>query len=378
MKMYRDGLIALFVTLLLGACSQQPVIESLEPQANSWKPLGDALDVVTKNNVSSAKLLLDRNGKLVAVWAEDNGLWYLQAKRWNGTAWETLTLPSKALPYTDLGVNAFDAVFDSTNALVVSQLVIPENWYSSRSGRIEVYRAGSSSWTKLGAFNGLVQLETNASGQVHAVFHNKTLGNNLVRRWDGTNWTTIATLKKNFYESSPPLYLYAMSFMLQTDGKPVIEADNPHGYRSSFFYSRIGNGWQETYRGRYIFDYTLNADNQIISVTSFYASGTELEVTGTGDAGLADGNVSLAVRNNQPLLLYFPRTENNKMTAKLWTGSTWQKLGGSLERDSSKVAYQSNVLIGKNGSVFVVWQEAACSSSATCGGGNIYVSQYIE
>jgi hypothetical protein len=232
MAIYRSGLIAIFVTLLLAACSQQPANESLEVQANSWKPLGGALDVVAKNNVSSPKALLDRNGKLVVVWAEDSGLWYLQAKRWNGTIWEKLSFLSKALPYNNYGVNAFDAAFDGSNTLVVSQ--------RATSGVVTVYKAGSS-WTPLGSFDGLVQLQTNSSGQIHTIAQTKTTGNNIVRRW---------------------------------------------------------------------------------------------------------------------------------------TGSSWQALNRNWQRDTTKVALPAS-LFTQNGNIYIVWQEAACEQSASCGGTNLYVSQYV-
>jgi ABC-type uncharacterized transport system auxiliary subunit len=119
MKQLRSLFFIATMAIFLAACSQQPpaTSEDLSTQANSWKPLGGALNVVTKNNAVAPKALLDRNGKLVVVWAEDNGLWYLQAKRWNGAAWEKLSFPNRALPYTETGVNDFDVVFDSSNAL---------------------------------------------------------------------------------------------------------------------------------------------------------------------------------------------------------------------------------------------------------------------
>lgn len=364
----------LLLTALLGACSRAPLPdEAIMSQANSWKALGGALDTITKNNAVNPKLLLDRNGKLVAVWAEDNGLWYLQAKRWNGTAWETLSLPSKALPYTNLGVNAFDAVFDSTNALVVSQLVNPENGYS-RADRVEVYGAGSSSWTKLATFKGLVQLQTNSSGQVHAVFQNKTLGNNAVRRWTGSGWQNVATLKEKAYEETPgfpPTYVFADSFILETDGKPVLEYGNYTGY-GSLFRIWTGTGWKKDSRGRHMLAYTLNSSNQIVAATSFYTTGTDIDVDGTTIGQGVDGvGLFLTFQNNKVVLL---NNLGNKPTVTRWTGSAWQQLGGRI---GAKVSFASNLVVDKQRNLFVVWTDAACANSASCGGANIYVSQYV-
>jgi hypothetical protein len=368
MKYVRRSLMLVLVALL-AACSQQPVSETLETQWNSWQKLGSTLDVVTKNNAVLPQLLLDRNGKLVVVWAEDNGCWYLQAKRWNSTTWEKLPIPVKSLPPTAYGKTRFDVAFDNSNTFIMSQ-------YQNYAGTVQVYRSAGSYWASLGSFTGLAQLETNASGQIHVVVQNKTTGENIVKRWNGSAWQTVATFKQKAYVDPNAPYLYADSFALRTDGKPVLEVHNPLGY-GSLFYTWTGSSWQETTRGRYVFDYALNTSHQLITATSFYASGTELEVTGTTqDAGLFDGSVSLALRNNQPVLLYYPKAENYKLTAKLWTGSSWMKLAGRLERDLAKVANESDILVDKQGNIFVVWQEAACKESATCGGGNIYVSQY--
>ncbi|MGL4609224.1 MAG: hypothetical protein ACRCYY_05990 [Trueperaceae bacterium] len=168
----------------------------------------------------------------------------------------------------------------------------------------------------------------------------------------------------------------ANSFDLETNGKPVLQAVNPLGY-GSLFYTWAESGWTETQRGRYVFAYTLNEVNQLITATSFYSSGTELGVTGTTqNLGLTYKAVSLTTRDNQPLVLYTPRGQ--KLTAQLWTGSAWQKLGDTLERDSNKIADDGDVLVDKNGNIFIVWQEAVCAESATCGGANIYVSQYVQ
>ncbi len=373
MKHVRGGFIIVFLALLLAACSQQqPSDARLEPQRFTWTRLGGALDIVDSHNSVQPKLLLDRNGKLVVVWAEDNGLWYLQARRWNGTSWEKLPIPSKPLPYTSTGVNAFDAAFDSSNAFVVS---VYGNY-----GRVQVSRTTGSSWTALTGmgFTGLTQLETNASGEIHAVFQSKITGNNYIKRWTGgLNWQIVATFNKTAYDSPDAPYIYAESFALRADGKPVLEAPTFVGGYGSDFFTWTGLTWLETHRGRYMHDYALNSSTYLITATSFYGGGTELEVTGTTqDAGLFDGDVSLAIRNDQPLLLYFPRAENNKLTAKLWTGSSWTKLAGRLERDPAKIANESDILVDKQGKIFVVWQEAACVESASCGGGNIYVSRY--
>ncbi|MGL4612240.1 MAG: hypothetical protein ACRCYY_21595, partial [Trueperaceae bacterium] len=152
------------MALLLAACSQETPTAKPTPNAvleaqetGSWRSLGDTLDVVSKNNVANAKMLLDTNGKLVVLWAEDNGLWYLQGKRWNGTAWEKLAFPTRPLAYTNEGVTPFDVVFDHSNALVITQ---PKNG----NVNVEVLRS-TTSWHSLGSFTRPNQLQTNSSGQ---------------------------------------------------------------------------------------------------------------------------------------------------------------------------------------------------------------------
>jgi hypothetical protein len=381
MKKY--GLMLSLVVLLLAACSQQ-AIENLESQtSNYWKKLGDALDIVPKNNTANPKLLMDRNGRPVVVWAEDNGLWYLQAKRWNGTAWEKLPLPSKALTYTDSGVNPFDVVFDNSNALVISQLADP-----SSSLGVKIYRATPSAWVSLGAFNGLSQLQTNTGGQVHAVFQDYAKGDNIIKRWDGTAWRTVASFKKLIPNSVSSDYILADSFVLKTDGKPVVSSE----YRPcpKCITATIWDWNGQTWNGvanisgpvgeSQLLDYALTSDNKVITAFTNY-DGFPL-IKGAGiDTGLGySGFLALAVKNKSPVVLYQNIRDNSnvgKVFAANWTGSKFVNLGGDIRRDTSKVFLLGDVVVDKNGTIFTVSQEAACYESASCGGANVYVSQYI-
>jgi hypothetical protein len=384
MKKY--SVIVGLVVLLLAACSQQQNAEILETQAtNYWKNLGGALDVVTKNNTAYPKLLLDRNGKPVVVWAEDNGLWYLQGKRWTGATWEKLPLPTKALAYNDNGVNPFDVAFDGSNALVVSQVVAFPN--ATNASRVEVSRAMTSAWVSLGTFNGLVQLQTNAAGQVHAIFQNYTNGNNIVKRWDGVAWRTVAHFREFISDGSSGVYTFADSFLLKTDGNPVI---------SSLYRPRIrvvvdrvlewnGQQWSQVDGvsgpvGTGIADYALTTSNKIITAITEYDDFTTIRGAGI-NTGLGSSRfLSLAVKKDFPLVMY-QNTRDNPSFGKVfvdgWDGGQLVNLGGDIRRDTAKMFLMGDVVVDKSGTIFALSQEAACFASATCGGADIFVSQYV-
>ncbi|MGL4609223.1 MAG: hypothetical protein ACRCYY_05985, partial [Trueperaceae bacterium] len=77
---------------------------------------------------------------------------------------------------------------DHSNALVITQ---PKNG----NVNVEVLRS-TTSWHSLGSFTRPNQLQTNSSGQAHAVFQDKTTGTNTVKRWNNSFWNTIATFQK--------------------------------------------------------------------------------------------------------------------------------------------------------------------------------------
>lgn len=374
----RKLLVMVALAVLLAACSQQQPVETLEAQvANTWKPLGGALDVVTKNNTANAKLLLDRNGKPVVVWAEDNGLWYLQGKRWNGTVWEKLSFLTRPLAYTDAGVVPFDVVMDSSNALVITQ-----------PGKI--LRA-TTTWTQLGV-EGTNRLQTDQYGRVHALFFSTTKGstdfdNSFVKRWDGKAWQMVVNFKYLIPASRSAFgdfYITANDFLLKTDGKPIVISR----YRTcqkcdnlSFFdwngqtWSDIA-GYSSPYGETFLLDYTLSGNNKVFTATLDYGYYTNIysNTTGLGGLGGNAGLISLEAKNTSPVLWY---SKEGVFSIALWNGSSFGKIGGDIRRDSAKQITYGDIVVDKNSTIFTLWQEAACTTSATCGGANVYVSQYV-
>jgi hypothetical protein len=384
------------LVVLLAACTQQsplanPEVEGLEAQANTWQPLGGALDVVTKNNAVKPKLLLDRNGKPVVVWAEDNGLWYLQAKRWNGTAWEKLPLPTKALRYTDAGVNDFDVAFDSTNALVVSQVIAEVSLeYFAPVRKIEVYRSAGSSWTKLGAFNGQVQLESDSSGGVHAVFFSPTTGNNFIKRGNGTAWQMVARLRQIVTHFSPGSSYHTpavvTTFALKSDGKPFVTynwkyaGSNTEANIEVVEWDGASWRWVDEWVGAKEQLIVDKGNKSILSYTNYFPvvvrqNGKQLGEK-VGDAYIFATTVDRL--NRTVVSLVESGAGGADLFVKRWTGSAWVTLGKALDRDISKVSTNNQVITDSNGNLFVVWQEATCVDSASCGGANIHVSKYVQ
>jgi hypothetical protein len=374
-SMKKYSLIFGLVVLLLAACSQQQSTETLEAQVtNYWKKLGDVLDIVPKNNTANAKLLIDRNGKPVVVWAEDNGLWYLQGKRWNGVAWEKLAFPTRPLAYDNGGVTPFDVVIDSSNALVVTQ-----------PGKI--LRA-TTTWIQLGS-EGTRQLQTDKYGRVHALFYNAANDNSFIKRWDGKAWQAVASFRKLITETAfGDFYIVADSFLLKPDGKPVVASS----YRTCFKCANTTvfdwNG--QTWNGvagvtgaccdSAVFDYASTSDNQVMVALADTLIFPYIRGAGiTAGLGKADF-FSLAVKNNFPVAMYrslFDNPDAGRIFVDVWTGSKFVHLGGDIRRNTTNVFLEGDVVVDKNGTIFALSREAACFASASCGGANIYLSQYI-
>jgi hypothetical protein len=385
MKNYGGKLLwlgVLVLTALLGACARAPLPdEAIASQANSWKALGGTLDVVTKNNAVLPKALLDRNGKLVVAWAEDNGLWYLRAKRWNGTTWETISFPSKALPFTEIGVNDFDVAFDGSNALVVSE--------RASSGVVTVYKNTGSSWTPLGSGLNTVNLETDQNGSLYGLSSNDTTARYRVKRWNGTVWATVASFRNQ--PSGCGCFSKVLGFQLGSNGRPILATYELIANGFYTFYGWTGSVWEQlgssgstTAATINLQAYAVNASNQVVYAYRYARPSFELDFTAVKSqvqeySFFEKTSVyDLAFRSNAPTVIHYPDSANY-MTVSQWMNGSWTKLGGRLERDSAKIAHRTslNLLTDAQGKTFVVWAEATCTNSASCGGANIYVSQYV-
>ncbi len=374
------------LVVLLAACSQQQPTESLETQANTWKKLGGALDIVPANNAVKPKLLLDRNGKVVVVWAEDNGLWYLQAKRWTGTAWEKLPLPVKELPYSDTGVNAFDVAFDKSNALVLS--------YVSGDGKVNVTRSNGSSFQSIVTpfSSSFANLETDKNGNIYSLAQSEAgaIKKNTIQRWNGTAWQTVATLEFDTTERN-----YSVpQFFVTTDGKPVLlvfSSKRPYG-EGYAVYSWNGTSWIITSiiggTDPSVLSMTLDGLNRVLAYTlynryrseRFALDGSNRESFGNSSyTGNYFAELSVDGTNN-PLRIQpagGPNATAN-LTVERWTGSAWTVLGSALNREANKETAAHQIVNDSAGNIYLVWQESACANAATCGGANIYVSRYAK
>jgi hypothetical protein len=380
------------LVILLAACSQQravenPEVENVEAQANTWQPLGGALDVVTKNNAVKPKLILDRNGKPVVVWAEDNGLWYLQAKRWNGTAWEKLPLPVKELPYTDTGVNDFDVAFDKSNALVLS--------YIAGDDKVNVTRSNGSSFQSINTpfASGFFNLETDKAGNIYTLAQSEVgmIKKNIIQRWNGSAWQNVANLEFDTSERN-----YAVTrFFVTTDGKPVLLA---YSYRpiSGYgygVYSWTGTAWTMTGviggTDPDVLDITLDGLNRVLVYTlynqfrfeRFALDGSSRESLG-GSSYTTNNFFALlsADGTNNPLRINPASKEiaTTRFTVERWTGSAWTVMGAALNREANKETRFIQAVNDNAGNTYIAWIEASCATPGTCGGANVYVSKYAE
>jgi hypothetical protein len=239
-----------------------------------------------------------------------------------------------------------------------------------------------------GAIN-TVNLETDPTGRIFGLSSNDSTSTYTFKRWNGATWATVVTFKNKPSQCS--CFSKVLSFQLKSDGKPVVATYEALANDFYTFYRWTGTTWEQlgsfgsvTAANISLQTYAVNTSNQIIYAYRYTRPFLEIDYTAVTSKTQDYGTFSktaiydLAFRSNAPTVINYPDGATY-MTVSQWTNGIWKKLGSRVERDSTKIADRGNfnLLTDKQGNTFVVWAEAACANSASCGGANIYVSQYV-
>lgn len=385
--------LGLLLVVLLGACSQQPKPNAeLSAQAGYWQKLGGALDFTAAKSAVAPQLVLDRSGKLVVVWLED-GKVYLE--RWTGTGWQSF---GQGFP---IKVGLISIAFDRTNSPVIITPASSENGTINGCGgdSIVVRRDSKTGiWSTIKTLPAAARgLTSDKDGFVYIVVPdvNKQTneGFHRILRWDGQTWKSFSSfLPRN--SSGQPYIVGVCNISLDNIGRLVlISRGSPSPQYDSSFHSYNGTAWQYTagYDSTWDIFYPFAFDKQNKITTNQLLNGGQQIIQGTqkiGDPFFDRTITGITVDStNRPLVASVPYDgeEKGNVFIKRWTGSTWENLGGVLDRIPSRFAavslgtYAKPLLVDSQGTIYVVWSECfgTYSESLGCSNWNVYVSKYV-
>jgi hypothetical protein len=380
--------------VLLSACSQQATpIETAEAelsaQANSWRGLGYALDSVVSKDAINPKLLLDRRGRLVVAWEENNNGPKVYIKRWSGSGWQRV---GKAFPLTyGYSYPGFSLVFDSTNSPVIGSIVSGRDSYLTQEIAVHRFDNASRTWKQLGTtFKGSPNLTTDKNGTLYSVLYDNLrfnfyeagpvdegLGNgkNIIRRWNGNHWESVQTYQAVIISSLRGFDVPVDDLSFKHDGTTLVIKANTDEYTSALS-SWNGSAWQilcYTYRGAFtgtILDrndrcFGENAEQDVYQGSQVLGSRSGLKLfPATFD------------RTNHPIVA---GDNYSDVVVQRWSGSDWDQLGGILDRISSREAYLGSLVVDDRNRLYAAWTECATydTASSSCTNRNIYVSRYV-
>jgi hypothetical protein len=407
-----------FITLVifLASCSQQATTPELEAQTNSWQKLGGALDFTVEKTPYTTDILLDRTEKPVVASTEDDkkGGRKLVLQRWTGSMWQDfappLTVPMNGYPFLDFQI-------DLQNRPVVLVSAGSKARGNPAFEDSVVYRYENNSWKRLGEpfdFNvyGRNALVVANNGNIYALFNDYTNDKSFIRRWNGATWQTEYTFQKittTDYGGKPlfggPIAHGASSLRFTKTNKPVVTwvlTTDEWGFASTApAQIEIWNSssWQEGGEtlGKSILDKNdqfLNADipaqssSSVMCGMNLWQGSTLLpkikDVTTSSDVALAVDS------SNRPIVAHTirctPDTQGFAVDAEVakqdlvvrrWTGSSWQTLGGVVDRIAGRGANSKAIFVDSKDMVYVLFEQCAITSTTFCTNYNLYLSKYI-
>jgi hypothetical protein len=396
--MKKLGVIFVLV-VLLAACSQQGVLKpEFSAQAGSWQKLGGALDFTVSKSAASPRLLLDRQGNLIAAWDEpettsDYYPYRTYLERWNGTSWQSF---GKIFP-----VSAGFIGFDATNNPLIIQTT---STFGLLQSVISSWDATSKTWKNLGNTFVGNNAVVNKNGVVYRVVQDKLIndidfssppsvrGKNLIQRWNGSSWQTAYTFQKTIGVSSGRIDI-PIRLGFKSDGiTPVAYWTYPDQSSEQNISFWNGTSWVDTYRlgfaGPTNGILALDKKDQRLGFKTF--GGTFSTYPFQGDKSLlADPNKPLENGDyittdtaNRPLISFTQvgsSTNDTNLVVQRWTGTVWVQLGGILDRVPTRFVGSSVILTDSKNTLYTAWLECVgtFSDQTGCSNYNIYVSKYV-
>jgi hypothetical protein len=397
--------------LVLAACTQQPVTEAeLSTQTFSWKKLGGALDFTAEKTPYAAQLLLDKTEKPVVASIEDDakGGRKLVLQRWTGSAWQDF-VPTLVVPENDNPLLEFQLDAKNRPIVLVSSGSSVQGNPNIEDGA--VYRFESGSWKRLGEPFDISDLVVAPNGNVYALFSNGIRDGvndkSFIKRWTGRGWQTEYTFQKittTDYVGNPlaaPIAHGATSLRFTKTNKPVVTweltGDEWQFAATPLTQVEIWNGSIWTDAGEFWGELILDKKDNLLtaSVEAQFSSsprcGLGVSQGTTGLPELADATKSSSYKlsvdtKNRPVVGYTVRCTNDTdaedskqdLVVKRWSGSSWQMLGGVVDRIANRGASALGVAVDSSGTIYVLLEQCFTYSGTTCTNKHLYLSKYKE
>jgi hypothetical protein len=376
--------------------------------ANVWQPYGDLLNVndpVFYSGLLPSLALTSSNTPVVAWYESSGSEQIVYTKYWSGQRWVRYgtsvasgSYPSLALPSSNLPYVAFNQ-YSGTHYNVLVKRWDGVQWLAL-GGALDTTLTYSASRPKLVLDSLTRPVVVWEERQVTST--NDTL---YVKRWDGATWQALGgPLDKNSARDAD-----TASIAIDSQDRSVVVWNERVGSESVLNYNIYvkrwtGTGWQflggalNVSSASWAFQPTVaidstnspvvaweevNADKVKVYVkrwngSSWVTLGGAVNDTGT-DANT--GSLSIAIDSaNNPVVAFGVRPgsvspSNPDIFVKRWTGSSWVKIGGVVDRFvENSAGFPSLVLTSQNKPV-VAWHEQKISGG-TISNPVVYVSGY--
>lgn len=405
----RKIVLGLLVALLLAACSQQatPTPDpqpDLEAQATSWQALGGAVDFTVEKTPLGATMLLDRTEKPVVASLEDDkkGGRKFVLQRWTGTGWQNfatpLTLPASA------SAN-FDFQIDLSNRPVVLLGAGTKTQGNSGVEDGAVYRYENGSWKRLGATYDFGDLAIAPNSNIYLLVSNHVDDDlndkSWIRRWNGSSWQVDYIFQKITRPYSTPIAHDGASLRFTKASKPVVgwwPTSDEWAYAATPpQYLEVWNGSGWTSKGSFWGDMILDKNDAIVEgaidaqLSSYNGCGMSVLQNGTSLPDLKDAtkssSIALAVDSgNRPVVAHNIRCTSGTdggvdapesqqdLVVRRWSGSSWQTLGGTVDRLANRGVLVKTLLVDSKNTVYALFTQ--CADTA-CTNQNLYLSKYM-
>jgi hypothetical protein len=369
-------------TLLLGACSQQPIpkeTEDLESQLipTFWKQMGGALDVNPIRNSRSPALAVNVQGDLYATWTEDSsGLNSnkISVKRLVGNTWTSMG--------TELNVESNKVAITRPDGAIAVKGFSPAVAFHECASisfpsdcNVYVKRWNGAEWVQLGG-----KLNTNsayyasivigeANRPVVAWFEKQVLLNAIgyniyVKRWDGAKWVSLGGAVNPSFNK-----LASMPSLAYKNGKIAVAWQqcattgnlNPLTCQHQIFvrsYDAASNTWKEFLLAPGAINVNANRDAKLPSL-ELTSDGTPLVAfvecvqVGVACHELADHNV------------YVKRYGTKVVNGLLIAG--FHLLGNALDVKVAQATNWPSLAMGLNDTPAVAWSEGGSTGAGFAG-----------
>lgn len=291
---------------------------------------------VSDGKSSNTKLVIDINNKPVVAYADSTIAGAITVKRFNGTSWLNLNVPTIK--------GSYEITADRANHIYLSTL---------NASQINILRYDGSSWTTLlnagqSYYESPVDIVTDNNNTPYIIFDDFNFaGNATVKKFDGNGWILVGNA--GFTNSLQGIF-YA-NIKIEPDGNPVVAFQEDDGFERISAYKFTGGQWTaigapKFSKGR-AHNVALSIDSRNIisvgftessynrqgSIRTYNATTGQWDITGSRGwlpAATLEPDALLSDRENTLIVAFSDLLNDGKVSVKrLIVNSTWTGTNGA-------------------------------------------------